>query len=61
MLSFFVATYVVARGFFFAESATLAADTAGQSFPPYLLQVTALSVAMAWLYANTRAACCRSC
>jgi membrane protease YdiL (CAAX protease family) len=30
------------------------ADTAGQSFPVYLLQVTALSVAMAWLYANTR-------
>jgi CAAX protease family protein len=31
-----------------------AADTFGQSFPLYLLQVTALSVAMAWLYANTR-------
>jgi len=31
-----------------------AADTAGQSFPVYLLQVTALSVAMAWLYAHTR-------
>src|SRR5207249_10643085 len=30
------------------------ADTAGQSFPVYLLQVTALSVAMAWLYAHTR-------
>ncbi len=30
------------------------ADTFGQSFPLYLLQVTALSVAMAWLYANTR-------
>ena len=30
------------------------ADTFGQSFPVYLLQVTALSVAMAWLYANTR-------
>jgi membrane protease YdiL (CAAX protease family) len=30
------------------------ADTAGQSFPLYLLQVTAMSVAMAWLYANTR-------
>ena len=29
-------------------------DTAGQSFPLYLLQVTALSVAMAWLYAHTR-------
>lgn len=28
-------------------------DTAGQSFPLYLLQVTALSVAIAWLYANT--------
>lgn len=26
------------------------ADTSGQSFPLYLLQVTALSVAMAWLY-----------
>jgi uncharacterized protein len=25
-------------------------DTSGQSFPVYLLQVTALSVAMAWLY-----------
>lgn len=31
-----------------------AAETSGQSFPLYLLQVTALSVAMAWLYANTR-------
>jgi membrane protease YdiL (CAAX protease family) len=30
------------------------ADTFGQSFPLYLLQVTALSVAMAWLYAHTR-------
>jgi hypothetical protein len=29
-------------------------DTYGQSFPFYLLQVTALSVTMAWLYANTR-------
>jgi membrane protease YdiL (CAAX protease family) len=29
------------------------ADTAGQSFPVYLLQVTALSVAMAWLYWRT--------
>ena len=28
-------------------------DTAGQSFPLYLAQVTALSVAIAWLYANT--------
>jgi len=28
-------------------------DTADQSFPLYLLQVTALSVAIAWLYANT--------
>ncbi len=35
--------------FFVSES-----DTSGQSFPLYLLQVTALSVAMAWLYANTR-------
>lgn len=30
------------------------ADLAGQSFLVYVLQVTALSVAMAWLYANTR-------
>jgi len=30
------------------------ADKFGQSFPVYLLAVTALSVAMAWLYANTR-------
>lgn len=30
-----------------------AADTSGQSFPVYLLQVTALSVAMAWLYWRT--------
>ena len=30
------------------------ADTSGQSFPIYLLQVTPLSVAMAWLYAHTR-------
>jgi membrane protease YdiL (CAAX protease family) len=30
------------------------ADTFGQSFPVYLLAVTALSVAMALLYANTR-------
>jgi CAAX protease family protein len=30
-----------------------AADTYGQSFPVYLLQVTAISVAMAWLYART--------
>jgi hypothetical protein len=29
------------------------ADTYGQSFWVYLLQVTALSVAMAWLYAHT--------
>jgi membrane protease YdiL (CAAX protease family) len=28
-------------------------DTSGQSFALYLLQVTALSVAIAWLYANT--------
>lgn len=28
-------------------------DTTGQSFPVYLLQVTALSVAMAWLYWRT--------
>lgn len=30
------------------------ADTYGQSFPIYLLQVTAISVAMAWLYWRTR-------
>lgn len=30
------------------------ADVAGQSFLVYVLQVTALSVAIAWLYANTR-------
>jgi hypothetical protein len=30
------------------------ADTLGQSFPLYLLQVTGLSVAMAWLFAHTR-------
>jgi membrane protease YdiL (CAAX protease family) len=30
------------------------ADTYGQSFIVYVLQVTALSVAMAWLYAQTR-------
>ena len=29
-------------------------DTTGQSFPVYLLEVTALSVAMTWLYAHTR-------
>ena len=29
------------------------ADTTGQSFPVYLAQVTAISVAMAWLYAHT--------
>ena len=29
------------------------ADTYGQSFPLYVLQVTALSVALAWLYMNT--------
>jgi membrane protease YdiL (CAAX protease family) len=34
--------------FFFPES-----DILGQSFPLYLLQVTALSVAMAWLYWRT--------
>jgi membrane protease YdiL (CAAX protease family) len=31
-----------------------AGDTSGQSFPLYLLQVTALSVTMTWLFANTR-------
>ena len=30
------------------------ADTYGQSFPAYLLQVIAFSVAMAWLYSRTR-------
>lgn len=30
------------------------ASTFGQSFPLYFTQVTALSVAMAWLYSNTR-------
>jgi len=30
------------------------ADTFGQSFPLYLLQVMALSATMAWLYASTR-------
>jgi uncharacterized protein len=29
------------------------ADTAGQSFPVYLLSVTAISVAIAWLYEHT--------
>jgi membrane protease YdiL (CAAX protease family) len=29
-------------------------DTRGQSFPLYLVQVTALSVAIAWLYAGTQ-------
>jgi membrane protease YdiL (CAAX protease family) len=29
------------------------ADTYGQSFPVFVIQVTALSVAMAWLYART--------
>ena len=29
------------------------ADTSGQSFPVYLLQVTALSVPIAWLYWRT--------
>jgi membrane protease YdiL (CAAX protease family) len=31
----------------------LGGDTVGQSFPVYLLQVTALSVAMTWLYWKT--------
>jgi membrane protease YdiL (CAAX protease family) len=31
-----------------------AGDTYGQSFPIYLLQVTALSIAMAWLYWRTK-------
>jgi len=29
-------------------------DTFGQSFPVYVLQVTAMSVAIAWLYGNTK-------
>ena len=29
-------------------------DKVGQSFPAFLAQVTALSVAMTWLYAHTR-------
>ena len=29
------------------------ADTYGQSFPVFVIQVTALSIAMAWLYAGT--------
>ena len=33
----------------------LGGDTVGQSFPLYLLQITALSVAMAWLYFRTSA------
>jgi hypothetical protein len=32
----------------------LGGDTVGQSFPLYVLQVTAVSVAIAWLYAKTR-------
>jgi len=32
----------------------LAADTVGQSFPLYVLQVTALSIAVSWLYAHSR-------
>jgi membrane protease YdiL (CAAX protease family) len=32
----------------------LGGDTVGQSFPLFALQVTALSVAMAWLYAKTQ-------
>jgi membrane protease YdiL (CAAX protease family) len=32
---------------------TAGIDKTGQSFPVYVLQVTALSVAMAWLYAHT--------
>ncbi len=32
----------------------LGGDTVGQSFPLYLLQVTALSVAIAWLYVKTQ-------
>jgi len=32
----------------------LGGDTVGQSFPVYVLQVTALSVAIAWLYAKTQ-------
>jgi membrane protease YdiL (CAAX protease family) len=35
----------------------LDSDKLGQSFPIYLVQVTALSVAAAWLYWRTVAAC----
>ncbi len=37
------------------------ADTFGQSFFVYVLQVTALSVAMAWLYARTNGSLLLSC
>jgi membrane protease YdiL (CAAX protease family) len=33
---------------------TVGTDTQGQSFPLYLLEVTAISVAMTWLYAHTK-------
>ena len=35
------------------SSCPVGGDQFGQSFPTYLLQVTALSVAIAWLMANT--------
>jgi membrane protease YdiL (CAAX protease family) len=37
------------------------ADTYGQSFPVYVLQVTALSIAIAWLYWRTCESCCSPC
>lgn len=39
---------------FFTAGLSQFADQYGQSFPTYLLQVTALSVAIAWLMHNTR-------
>jgi membrane protease YdiL (CAAX protease family) len=39
---------------FFLAGLTTYSDQFGQSFPTYLLQVTAFSVAIAWLMGNTR-------
>jgi membrane protease YdiL (CAAX protease family) len=39
---------------FFLAGLTTYSDQYGQSFPTYLLQVTAFSVAIAWLMGNTR-------
>jgi membrane protease YdiL (CAAX protease family) len=39
---------------FFLAGLTTYSDQLGQSFPTYLLQVTAFSVAIAWLMGNTR-------